>query len=155
MARGQASICHLNNVFEFCLYINKREFLFMFQYFRFIEIGIKQCRSSGIDCKVHGLTILGRLRSDEDDAAANFSFLASDREEEEEEKVNSSSVKKKKKATTKEIQTNVFCWGLNDKDQLGGPKGSKVSSVFIYKNCLETTLTSGICSAEQAFVRAH
>ncbi|XP_065932279.1 E3 ubiquitin-protein ligase HERC2 isoform X6 [Magallana gigas] len=95
-------------------------------YFRFIEIGIKQCRSSGIDCKVHGLTILGRLRSDEDDAAANFSFLASDREEEEEEKVNSSSVKKKKKATTKEIQTNVFCWGLNDKDQLGGPKGSKI-----------------------------
>ncbi|XP_052719637.1 E3 ubiquitin-protein ligase HERC2-like [Crassostrea angulata] len=95
-------------------------------YFRFIEIGIKQCRSSGIDCKVHGLTILGRLRSDEDDAAANFSFLASDREEEEEEKVNSSSVKKKKKATTKEIQTNVFCWGLNDKDQLGGPKGPKI-----------------------------
>ncbi|XP_061183765.1 E3 ubiquitin-protein ligase HERC2-like isoform X1 [Saccostrea echinata] len=95
-------------------------------YFRFIEIGIKQCRSSGIDCKVHGLTILGRLRSDEDDAAANFSFLASDREEEEEEKVNSASVKKKKKSTTKEIQTNVFCWGLNDKDQLGGPKGSKI-----------------------------
>nr|XP_022328228.1 E3 ubiquitin-protein ligase HERC2-like isoform X2 [Crassostrea virginica] len=95
-------------------------------YFRFIEIGIKQCRSSGIDCKVHGLTILGRLRSDEDDAAANFSFLASDREEEEDEKVVSSSLKKKKKSATKEIQTNVFCWGLNDKDQLGGPKGSKI-----------------------------
>ena len=102
----------------------------MFQYFRYIEIGIKQCRSSGIDCKVHGLTILGRLRSDEDDAAANFSFLASDREEEEDEKVVSSSLKKKKKSATKEIQTNVFCWGLNDKDQLGGPKGSKVSFLF-------------------------
>ena len=100
---------------------------FLFQYFRYIEIGIKQCRSSGIDCKVHGLTILGRLRSDEDDAAANFSFLASDREEEEDDKVVSSSLKKKKKSATKEIQTNVFCWGLNDKDQLGGPKGSKVS----------------------------
>lgn len=109
----------------------------VFQYFRYIEIGIKQCRSSGIDCKVHGLTILGRLRSDEDDAAANFSFLASDREEEEDEKVVSSSLKKKKKSATKEIQTNVFCWGLNDKDQLGGPKGSKVS--FFYSRLKNIT----------------
>lgn len=27
------------------------------------------------------------------------------------------------------IRTKVFVWGLNDKDQLGGLKGSKVSSL--------------------------
>lgn len=148
MVRGQVSICYFYNVFEFCFYINKREFLFMFQYFRFIEIGIKQCRSSGIDCKVYGLIIFGRLRFDEDDVVVNFSFFVLDREEEEEEKVNSLFVKKKKKVIIKEIQINVFCWGLNDKDQLGGFKGLKVSFVFIYKNCLEIILILGICSVE-------
>ena len=34
----------------------------------------------------------------------------------------------KSKATGKKVQ--VFCWGLNDKDQLGGLKGSKVSIFF-------------------------
>ena len=31
----------------------------------------------------------------------------------------------------REILTNVFVWGLNDKDQLGGPKGSKVCVTFV------------------------
>ena len=102
---------------------------FLFQYFRYIEIAIKQCRSSGIDCKVHGLTVVGRLRADEDDTAASYSFLASDREDEDEEKTATITGKKKGKGGgCKEIQTHVFCWGLNDKDQLGGPKGSKVKT---------------------------
>ena len=29
---------------------------------------------------------------------------------------------------SKEFKTHVFVWGLNDKDQLGGPKGSKIKS---------------------------
>ena len=101
----------------------------MFQCYHFIEISIKQCKSSGIDCKVHGLSIIGRLRSDEDDMAANFIFLASDNEEEEDQRSAASQVMTKKvKAGSgvKDIQTQVFVWGLNDKDQLGGPKGSKV-----------------------------
>ncbi|XP_064637694.1 E3 ubiquitin-protein ligase HERC2-like isoform X2 [Lineus longissimus] len=93
------------------------------EYYRFIEISIRQCKSSGIDCKIHGLSIQGRLRSDEDDMAANFIFLASDNEEEERTQTFR---KKSKPAGTKEIQTHVFVWGLNDKDQLGGPKGSKI-----------------------------
>lgn len=72
--------------------------------------------------------MIGRLRSDDDDAAASYSYLASDREEEDEEKAVASQVGRKKSKFTggKEIQTHVFVWGLNDKDQLGGPKGSKV-----------------------------
>lgn len=33
------------------------------------------------------------------------------------------------------IRTKVFVWGLNDKDQLGGLKGSKVSPLFLKFLC--------------------
>lgn len=56
-----------------------------FQYHRYIEIAIKQCRSSGIDCKIHGLSIIGRVRAEDEDLAT-VPFLASDNEEEEDEK---------------------------------------------------------------------
>lgn len=55
------------------------------QYHRYIEIAIKQCRSSGIDCKIHGLSIVGRVRAEDEDLAT-VPFLASDNEEEEDEK---------------------------------------------------------------------
>ncbi|KAJ8297784.1 hypothetical protein KUTeg_024315 [Tegillarca granosa] len=114
----------------------------MNDHFRHIEIAVKQCRSSGIDCKVHGLSVIGRLRSDDDDAAASYSYLASDREEEDEEKAMASQVgrKKSKFSGGKEIQTHVFVWGLNDKDQLGGPKGSKIKLP-----CLNETLSALRC----------
>ncbi|ELV11273.1 E3 ubiquitin-protein ligase HERC2 [Tupaia chinensis] len=40
------------------------------EYHRYVEIAIKQCRSSGIDCKIHGLILLGRIRAEEEDLAA-------------------------------------------------------------------------------------
>ncbi|XP_040349847.1 E3 ubiquitin-protein ligase HERC2 [Herpailurus yagouaroundi] len=98
------------------------------EYHRYIEIAIKQCRSSGIDCKIHGLILLGRIRAEEEDLAA-VPFLASDNEEEEDEKGNSGSLIRKKAAgleSAATIRTKVFVWGLNDKDQLGGLKGSKI-----------------------------
>ncbi|CAH1776574.1 unnamed protein product, partial [Owenia fusiformis] len=99
----------------------------MSEYFRYIDISIRQCKSSGIDCKVHGLSVIGRVKAEDDDTASAFSFLASDNEEEEEKTVTSNVQKKSGKvAGSKEIQTHVFVWGLNDKDQLGGPKGSKI-----------------------------
>ena len=106
----------------------------LLQYYHFIEIAIRQCKSSGIDCKVHGLSIVGRLRSDDDDLAANFMFLASDNEDDEEKPVTQTSAKKSVTSCSKEIQTHVFVWGLNDKDQLGGPKGSKVSCCICLLN---------------------
>ena len=58
------------------------------QYHHYIEVAIRQCKSSGIDCKVHGLSIVGRMRSDDDEGSASFTFLASDNEEEEDERTN-------------------------------------------------------------------
>jgi len=48
-------------------------------------VAIKQCRSSGIDCKIHGLSLVGRIRAEDEDLAA-VPFLASDNEEEDEDK---------------------------------------------------------------------
>lgn len=45
------------------------------------------------------------------------------------------------------IRTKVFVWGLNDKDQLGGLKGSKVSPLCL-KFLLGTHLSSQRCPRE-------
>ena len=37
-------------------------FIDQMDYYRFIELSIKECRSNGIDCKIHGLSIVGRNR---------------------------------------------------------------------------------------------
>nr|XP_004552854.2 E3 ubiquitin-protein ligase HERC2 isoform X1 [Maylandia zebra] len=98
------------------------------EYHRYIEIAIKQCRSSGIDCKIHGLGIVGRIRAEDEDLAT-VPFLASDNEEEDDEKTAAGSLARKKPSgleSAATIRTKVFVWGLNDKDQLGGLKGSKI-----------------------------
>ncbi|KAA8589723.1 hypothetical protein FQN60_013088 [Etheostoma spectabile] len=97
-------------------------------YHRYIEIAIKQCRSSGIDCKIHGLGIVGRIRAEDEDLAT-VPFLASDNEEEDDDKTATGSLARKKSSgleSAAAIRTKVFVWGLNDKDQLGGLKGSKI-----------------------------
>lgn len=97
-----------------------------FQEYRFLEIGIRQCKSSGIDCKIHGIGLTARAKADEDDVAASFSFLALD---EEDEAARQRRALRRKPASTEPVQegqVKVFVWGLNDKDQLGGLKGSKV-----------------------------
>ena len=75
--------------------------------------------------------MIGRFRTDED-SAAGYSFLASDNEEEEDDKQTSQQTTKRKAKVSvgKDIQTHVLVWGLNDKDQLGGPKGSKVKYTY-------------------------
>ncbi|XP_022531523.2 E3 ubiquitin-protein ligase HERC2 isoform X2 [Astyanax mexicanus] len=98
------------------------------EYHRYIEIAIKQCRSSGIDCKIHGLSIVGRIRAEDEDLAT-VPFLASDNEEEEDDKAATGSLARKRSSgleSAASIRTKVFVWGLNDKDQLGGLKGSKI-----------------------------
>ncbi|GFU31029.1 e3 ubiquitin-protein ligase HERC2, partial [Nephila pilipes] len=96
------------------------------KYYQYIEICIKQCRSGGIDCRIHGLTILGRRKTEADDSTS-FPFLASD---EDIEGDNDVQVIGGPKSTTgemlKDLETKVYVWGLNDKDQLGGLRGSKI-----------------------------
>ncbi|XP_041128227.1 E3 ubiquitin-protein ligase HERC2-like isoform X2 [Polyodon spathula] len=98
------------------------------EYHRYIEVAIKQCRSSGIDCKIHSLGVVGRFRAEDEDLAT-VPFLASDNEEDDDDKTTTGSLVRKKSAGLEcaaTIRTKVFVWGLNDKDQLGGLKGSKI-----------------------------
>ncbi|XP_071496413.1 E3 ubiquitin-protein ligase HERC2-like [Diadema antillarum] len=102
------------------------------EFHRFLEIAIKQCKSSGIDCKVHGLSIVGRSRPDEDDLASTFAFMSSDNEDDQGTSMISRLSSRQRgssdHASSREIQTKVYVWGLNDKDQLGGPRGSKIKT---------------------------
>lgn len=92
-----------------------------------MQIAIKQCRSSGIDTKVHGLTIVGKRKSDEDQIACGFSFLALDQPTEKLTCAVSPRKTQYSRKESKDGKVQVYVWGLNDKDQLGGQKGSKVS----------------------------
>lgn len=104
------------------------------QYHRYIEIAILSCKNSGIDCKVHGLTLQGRVYSDDLDLPTMaHSFLASDSDDTSiipggavTSTTGPKSSTKKSSNIPREVHTHVLCWGLNDKEQLGGPKGSKV-----------------------------
>ncbi|TSK42064.1 E3 ubiquitin-protein ligase HERC2 [Bagarius yarrelli] len=77
---------------------------------------------------IHGLSIVGRIRAEDEDLAT-VPFLASDNEEEEDDKAATGSLARKRSSgmeSAATIRTKVFVWGLNDKDQLGGLKGSKI-----------------------------
>lgn len=56
--------------------------------------------------------------------------------------------------TTQEGQVKVFVWGLNDKDQLAGLKGSKVSCLFLIiclQHCLQRQLDLVRCGKSSTF----
>ncbi len=98
------------------------------QHYSYVEIAVKQCRSSGIDCRIHGLSITGQYgplvggAEGEGSSDVAASFLASDTEDCRDDERYTSTLR----PVRRELRTNVFVWGLNDKEQLGGPKGSKV-----------------------------
>jgi len=81
--------------------------------------------------------VRGRLRCDDDhDGLAVHSsvYLASDGEDDavtvvEDQLSKNNNTRPRQSAAARgarDMLTNVLVWGLNDKDQLGGPKGSKV-----------------------------
>ena len=81
---------------------------------------------------MHGLSLVGRVFSDEFAVSSMAcSFLALECEETEAISARINEASKPSRLvlppSQKEVHTHVFCWGLNDKEQLGGPKGSKVS----------------------------
>lgn len=49
-----------------------------FQYYPIIEISITKCRNNGIDCKVHGLTVIGVKKQSYGELKTSVSFLAND-----------------------------------------------------------------------------
>lgn len=106
--------------------------IYYFQYYQFIEIAIKQCRSGGINCKIHDLTILGRRKTEADDTT-NFPYLALDNDHDYSTDVIATDSRKNNcMQMQKDLETKVYVWGLNDKDQLGGLRGSKVNLNNLY-----------------------
>eukprot|EP00118_Oscarella_pearsei_P022140 m.252836 g.252836 ORF g.252836 m.252836 type:complete len:3992 (+) comp40356_c1_seq2:177-12152(+) len=102
---------------------------------RFVRINIKTCKDAGIDCKVHGLSIVGRVKANEDEMAASFPYLAIDQQAADDQSGSQTTKdtakrkkKKKEEARSALNRVTVFVWGLNDKNQLGGLDGSKVKT---------------------------
>ncbi|KAG1662456.1 E3 ubiquitin-protein ligase HERC2 [Nymphon striatum] len=104
------------------------------EFYRIILITIKQCHGHGLDCRIHSLSVVGLRKSDVDDSVNKVSFLAPDFEDDllslessfSKKKTLSSSMLMMSEAQKDMMYTKVFVWGLNDKDQLGGLKGSKI-----------------------------
>lgn len=99
------------------------------QYFPIVEISVRACKNGGIDTKVHGITVIGRVDMNEDEVAANFSFLAMD-----ETSAKDSGLVRKHRSKTEgatDTHNKVFVWGLNDRGQLGSEiPESKVRQVM-------------------------
>ncbi|CAB0009589.1 unnamed protein product [Nesidiocoris tenuis] len=88
------------------------------KYYACIEIAIKLCWNGGIDCKIHQLYITGKRKPMFSELPSAVSFLASD----------TSDIRELNRSYPNSGNSafKVFVWGLNDKDQLGGLKGSKI-----------------------------
>ncbi|XP_049844846.1 E3 ubiquitin-protein ligase HERC2 [Schistocerca gregaria] len=98
-------------------------------YYACIEIAIKQCRNGGIDCKIHALNIIGKRASSKGSStkSRSMSFLVSDSEEFQDSRTFTGINRNQQGySSSADLQTKVYVWGLNDKDQLGGLAGSKV-----------------------------
>lgn len=95
---------------------------------QWIEIQIKQCRNNGIHCRVHALNIVGRRKqTDMEMMLMKASFLASEYSSTIETSSSATYTYSDDKNGTDQSQgCKVFVWGLNDKEQLGGMKGSKI-----------------------------
>ncbi|XP_025832237.1 E3 ubiquitin-protein ligase HERC2 [Agrilus planipennis] len=105
----------------------------MNEYYPLIEVAVVKCRNGGIDCKIHGLSVVGSKRQSYGEIKTSSSFLANDWDLNESNfrttyvgSTVSSVVKTASSDASEDFQ--VYVWGLNDKDQLGGMKGSKVKT---------------------------
>ncbi|XP_022827451.1 probable E3 ubiquitin-protein ligase HERC2 [Spodoptera litura] len=95
------------------------------QYYACIEIGIKQNRNVNADCRVHGLYITGfRPNPLYTEVLQSMNFVAEDWMEKDNQ-TSSVSADNNPPVLPSDCP-KVYVWGLNDKDQLGGVKGSKV-----------------------------
>lgn len=104
--------------------------------YRFIEIRIVQCQGGGIDCRIRGLSVRGcRVRNaiKEKISLARKNFLTSDVPASDYDQM-ATEISTKSGGTLWPTTANrkcdvsyrVFVWGLNDKEQLGSTKVSKV-----------------------------
>ena len=88
------------------------------QYYPIIDLAIRSCKSGGIDTKIHGINVIGRVDMNEEEVAANFSFLSV----EDVEGKDMGLIRKRRKMAEGSLMDSVSCkvfvWGLNDRHQL-------------------------------------
>jgi len=88
------------------------------QYYPWIEIAIRSCKNGGIDTKIHGVSIIGRMNMNEEEVAASFSLLSVEEAEGKEVGL----IRRQRKIDETQGDGSpfkVYVWGLNDKHQLG------------------------------------
>ncbi|CAG9815802.1 unnamed protein product [Phaedon cochleariae] len=101
------------------------------KHYPMIEINVSKCRNNGIDCKIHGITMVGIMKQSFGELKTSVSFLANDWDLTQEATPGPSLITMTQECNTDLASSTssgyrVYVWGLNDKDQLGGMKGSKV-----------------------------
>lgn len=96
---------------------------------KLIEIGIRHCKCNGIDCRVHAINIECIPNTNERTASSeDFEYLAVTSSHKVDD-VAATEVNDIADAASTDSDARVFVWGLNDKGQLGGCKGSKVVNI--------------------------
>lgn len=97
------------------------------QFYPCIEIEIKQSTSTNADCRVHGLYITGfRPNPLYTEVLQSMNFIAEDWVEKDNFTASYVANDSNPPLLLPNDCPKVYVWGLNDKDQLGGVKGSKV-----------------------------
>ncbi|XP_045542472.1 probable E3 ubiquitin-protein ligase HERC2 [Papilio machaon] len=95
------------------------------QFYPCVEISIKQPQNNNADCRVHGLYITGfRPNPLYSEVLSGMNFVAEDWIEKDNRTLAAST--ECNPGSSQSDCPKVYVWGLNDKDQLGGVKGSKV-----------------------------
>nr|CAB3252595.1 ZF(ZZ)-8 zinc finger protein [Phallusia mammillata] len=95
------------------------------QYYRYIKIHVNKIYKAGLNCKIRRLRVQTRSLDAPKllhRSTGDFPYLVSDSDEEQSTSVGKSNERQK----PSDSKSKVFVWGLNDKDQLGGMKGSKL-----------------------------
>jgi E3 ubiquitin-protein ligase HERC2 len=89
----------------------------MTEYYPLVMLQIRACKSGGIDTRVRGVSVIGRVDMNEDEIAATFSFLTVEDVARDTGLVRQ---RRKKDLDAADVHTNkAFVWGLNDRAQLG------------------------------------
>ncbi len=99
-------------------------------------MNIRSCKSGGIDTKIHGISVIGRVDMNEEEVAANFSFLTMEEVEGKGEVGLIRSQRKMAEGSLIDGHSNeVFVWGLNDRHQLGNAQSD--TKVYTYIHACE------------------
>ncbi|RWS12697.1 E3 ubiquitin-protein ligase HERC2-like protein [Dinothrombium tinctorium] len=110
------------------------------EFYRYIELVIARCHNGGVQCKVHGISIVGRLSygsASTTETSDTLSYLTSQEDE---------CLLKCQQAV------KVYAWGLNDKDQLGGLKGSKIKLPTYVESLSKLNPISISCGSKSLFI---